>query len=329
MVLAVAMAANPAFGQQAEGQSSPPGTFGVQIENDIFSGTDNHYTHGTRISYVTPEGEVPDWVAEASAYLPGLPEGGKRRVGFVLGQNMYTPNDLRVEALQPDDRPYAGWLYGGVALLIDNGTELDAWQLEGGVVGPWSLAAPTQRIVHEVIQSQQPMGWSHQLRNEPGFILSYEKKWRNIPPQADGLTFDITPHVGGSIGNIMSYGAAGAAIRFGDGVPYDYGPPRIRPSLPGSAFFQTSAPEGTTPFGWYVFAGIEGRYMLNNIFLDGNTFQDSHSVDKIPLVADLQAGLAIILDRWRVTYTHVLRTREFHQQDRPDRFGAVSISVNF
>lgn len=41
---------------------------------------------------------------------------------------------------------------------------------------------------------------------------------------------------------------------------------------------------GPPPPEWeaYVFAGAEGRGVASNIFLDGNTFEDSHTVDREP-----------------------------------------------
>lgn len=65
-------------------------------------------------------------------------------------------------------------------------------------------------------------------------------------------------------------------LRLGQRLPLDYGPPRIQPSLPGSGFFVPPQDR----FGWYLFAGVEGRAVARNIFLDGNTFRDSRSVDK-------------------------------------------------
>src|SRR3546814_17784538 len=103
----------------------------------------------------------------------------------------------------------------------------------------------------------------------------------------NNLGVDVTPHLGAALGNVYTYGAGGLTLRFGEDLPDDYGPPRIRPALPGSDYFRP-----TDDFGWYFFAGAEGRIVARNIFLDGNTFKDSHSVDKRPLVADLQAGLA-------------------------------------
>ncbi len=134
------------------------------------------------------------------------------------------------------------------------------------------------------------------------------------------------PHFGLSLGNVFTYGAAGLTLRFGEDFKGDFaGPPRIRPSMPGASHFQ--APEGY--FGWYVFAGIEGRAVARNIFLDGNTFADSHSVDKKTLVGDVQIGFALIFKRFRLTYTQVISSNEFDGQDQPHNFGALSLTANF
>ncbi|MEP7313292.1 MAG: lipid A-modifier LpxR family protein, partial [Pseudomonadota bacterium] len=82
-------------------------------------------------------------------------------------------------------------------------------------------------------------------------------------------------------------------------------------------------------FGWYLFAGVDGRAIAQNIFLDGNTGRDSLSVDKAVFVADLQAGAAVSVGRVRIAYTYVFRTREYRGQPAPDRFGSVGISALF
>lgn len=78
-----------------------------------------------------------------------------------------------------------------------------------------------------------------------------------------------------------------------------------------------------------MFAGLEGRAVLYNIFLDGNAFTDSHSVDKEPFVGDLQAGLVVQWNRFRITYTQIFRTKEFEGQDSGDIFGSLSFSYHF
>ena len=196
-----------------------------------------------------------------------------------------------------------------------------------GIVGRHSFAEDVQKTWHRWFDFQRPNGWDNQLKDEPGIMLSFERKWRRWWPfQALNLDGDVTPHVGANLGNVLTQGAVGLTVRVGSELSrqFDYGPPRIRPSLPGSDYFVTDG-----VFAWYIFFGVEGRGVLHNIFLDGNTFRDSHSVDKKPLVGDVQGGIAFILGNVRLAYTHVFRTKEFDSQDDTDQFGAFSISVIF
>jgi len=52
-------------------------------------------------------------------------------------------------------------------------------------------------------------------------------------------------------------------------------------------------------------------------------------VEKEPFVGDLQAGLVVQWDRFRITYTQIFRTKEFEGQDDGDIFGSLSLSYQF
>ncbi|MDX1711800.1 MAG: lipid A deacylase LpxR family protein [Rhodovibrionaceae bacterium] len=328
LLAALGVAAAPSWAQaqatDAEKEARKKWTYGVVWENDRFANTDRHYTNGAQIRAVSPRDDtlgLGDWLWDDLLLDPQ----GHRRVGFALGQSMFTPDDLTKDDLIVDDRPYAGWLYGTVAVISEGKKELRQLSLDVGVVGPWALGEEVQTVVHEAINVTTPQGWDNQLENEPGVVLSYQHRWRNVlADPGTGLGIDLTPHLSASAGNVFTHAAAGLSFRFGQDLPADYGPPRINPSLAGSTVFQ---PE--EDFGWYLFLGGEGRAVARNIFLDGNTFEDSHSVDKKTFVGDVQAGLAITFERVRLTYTYVFRTKEFEEQEEADQFGALSLSVRF
>lgn len=312
------------FPALASGQTGA-GTLSLVLENDLFYNTDGNYTNGVRAAWLSAPDQAPEWALRAARRFPFFPENGTVRTSYALGQNMYTPADIEIPNPPLDDRPYAGWLFGSIGLIAETGQRLDQLELTLGIVGPASLAEQTQKFVHEITDSTKPRGWDTQLKNEPGVILTYQRSWRRfIEETALGNTFDMTPHAGGAIGNVLTYANAGLTLRLGRRLPHDYGPPRIQPSLLGSGFF---VPQNG--FGWYLFAGVEGRAVGRNIFLDGNTFRDSRSVDKEPLVGDLQFGFALTWSDVRLGYTHVLRTREFKTQGKTSEFGAVSLSIQF
>jgi len=307
-------------------QEDPGAFLGFSFENDVFANTDRGYTNGVRLAYTTSETGTPDWVADAARAFPLFPGRAPIRSTFALGQSLYTPKDIKLRDPDPRDRPYAGWLYGSAAVLADSGDRLDKLELQLGVVGPYALGEEVQNTVHGIIGSQKARGWSHQLHNEPGIILSYEHTWRGAYAATPfGMGFDLSPYVGASLGNVLTQASVGATARLGYDLPADYGPPRIRPSIQGSDFFIP-----TSGFSWYLFASIEGRVVARNIFLDGNTFEDSPHVTKNPLVGDLQVGLAIQINDVRIAYTHVYRTQEFEEQhNRFSQYGAFTLSWRF
>ncbi|WP_339630852.1 lipid A deacylase LpxR family protein [uncultured Sneathiella sp.] len=309
-----------------ETEEAEEGTFTFVLENDLFFGLDQDYTNGVQLAWMSEPDYAPVWALKAARLLPFFPEDGLVRSSYAIGQNMYTPNDISDPDPPLDERPYAGWLYGAVGIVVETGEkQLDQLQLQFGIVGPSSLAEQSQEFIHKVVGSPKPQGWDTQLKDEPGLVLTYQRSWRALVSQEiAGISVDVTPHVGGALGNIYTYANAGATLRFGWNLPNDYGPPRIQPGLPGSGFF-----EQTDDVGLYFFAGLDARAVAHNIFLDGNTFRDSRSVDKEPFVGDAQVGVAVTLRSARLAFTHVFRSREYKGQSNPDEFGAISLSVPF
>jgi lipid A 3-O-deacylase len=303
--------------------------FTAQVENDLVENTDRHYTHGTRFTCTEPEGRVPEWLGRGTTDLRLFPEGGRQRLAFSLGQNIYTPNDLKSFDPPTTDRPYAGWLYAGVGMTSDTGTYFDALELDVGIVGPQSYAEETQRFFHGMswihARTEHPNGWGFQLKNEPGIVATYDHIWRAVSePVPLGLTAEILPQTGAALGNIFTYAEGGAMVRLGQNIaPDDYGPPLIRPSPPGSV------PSRAKGFGWYVFAAAQERAVGRNIFLDGNTFAHSRSVDKNTWVGDFEWGVVFTWDWARIALVNVARSREFEGQEHPDSYGALTLGIRF
>ena len=315
-------------------QGAEAGTWTLNVENDRIANTDRHYTNGVRLGWVSEneDGSDLELVRGTLQMLYPLADVRHGRLGLELGHNIYTPADTEARTLIPTDRPYAGWLYTSASLYAETGERkgdrygdtLDKMALEIGIVGPAALGKPVQNEYHKLIGVATSKGWDNQLKNEPGINLIGERKWRGKPARLYGLEVDAVPHIGASLGNVYTHVNGGATIRIGQKLNIDYGPPLIRPSLSGFG-----AIEPVDGLAWYAFAGVDGRWVARNIFLDGNTFSDSHSIDKKPLTGDFVTGIAITYENVRLAFTHVMRSREFDGQSEPDRFGALSLSVRF
>jgi len=185
------------------------------------------------------------------------------------------------------------------------------------------LGEEAQSGIHQILGAPEPLGWDSQLHDEVAFAVSFDRRWRAARLFGDflgGIEADLTPSAGVTLGTLRTEARVGAIARVGQRIDNDYGPPRVRPSLAGVEHFTGG------PLSWSLFAGVQGRAVARNLFLDGNTFEDSASVERTPYVADYQAGFSISAGDWRLAYTYVWRTQEFETQDARQDFGALALS---
>lgn len=320
---------------QAKERPEKVGTFTFQFENDLFYGADRNYTNGLRLSWISPNKDNGDPVPLARGLLQkiSLNNNPKSRLSLAIAQEMYTPTDRRRADLILDDRPYAGWLYlaAGLHTKNDSGFKpfdkmLDSVEFDIGIIGPHAYAKEAQDWIHDIRVIDRFDGWSNQLQDELGVLLMYERKWRatNKTVVYEDLEFDFIPHAGASIGNVLTHVNLGGELRFGFNIPDDFGRPSL---IKGLGHMDINRDKGSWRI--YAYAGAEGRYVAHSIFLDGNTLLRSHSVDRKPWVGELSFGLAFEIAQFRVSYSSILRTREFEGQADNSRFGSIAVSWQF
>lgn len=304
----------------------PPGSeIQLFVENDMLANTDRYYTNGIKLGVGLPFDllQMP-----AAQVLRGFdPDNGDDvQVGLFLGQNIYTPRDITIAAPQPNDRPWAAWLYlGGVAQRARN-NRLDTVEFDLGVVGPAALGEEVQKTWHRLIDTKEPRGWDNQSKTEPAFMISYLQKRRFGNEHAD-----LILHGGGSLGTVMTHIRAGALVRLGWRLT-GYGPDTIEP---GGAMLHGTRAQGAKDYAgtsWSVFAGVDHRLVAYNIFLDGPVFRDGPSVDSRRHVRDLTVGFGVRVDRLRFSWTRVARSEEFRTAaggGGAQRFDSLNLGFEF
>ncbi len=314
-------------------------TFTLYWENDLFADTDRDYTNGFKFTWSTPyltnleESRLPGWSYPILNRLPFVNDPtSSRAISISLGQNIFTPENTDTKELIVDQRPYAGYLYLAFGFHSQKGKRKDTWEIALGVVGSNSLAEKTQNIVHDATGSDRAEGWDNQLENEPTIEIICETKWRLLHSELGrGFRYDFIPHLGGGMGNVAIYANTGAELRFGWNLPENFGSCPIRPGCETRAAY--GIPEDSnlrrSQIGAHLFTAVNGMAVLHNIFLDGNTFRDSHSVDTKNFVVDLMAGFVISYERYKFSYSYVYRTKEFKSQGDPQIFGSVQFSFSF
>lgn len=304
------------------------------IENDVF-GRDRNYTAGLRFQRTWPahHDEEPaddSWLHGATAAVANaidvtdlhVPDDWTRlhTHAAVLGHSIFTPTDLEQEDVIEDDRPYAGWLYVGairydVALDPDDAERRDvllATELDLGVVGPASRAEQLQKSWHHLVNDEPPEGWDNQIHDEPAVLLKAVRQGRAAywgSPEQGALSADAISHLGGALGNVLTGLECGGTLRAGVNLPRTF-------TLGAGERTSAQGTNSLSPHPWalYLFTGIDGRLVLYDIFLDGNTYRDSHDVDRRPLVGEGRYGLVVHVHEWIFGYTYVQRSREFEEQ---------------
>lgn len=331
---------------ESENISGP--TVHIYFENDLFYNEDRDYTNAVQLRVISPDlrslaenGFLPECIGDAlgSVPFPGYRGATMFNISAGFGQHIYTPKDTGSRELQDDDRPYAGYAYGLLALHAKRYNRLDTIELAAGIIGPSSLAEQTQNEVHRIRDIDTAKGWKHQLRDEPAAMLTWSRVWRlNAETEPGGWGWDVLPQINVSAGTPYTRAGLGSELRFGWNLPPDYGTSTIRPGSGISRPMEEGVPGADSHYhsdnfldhcSIYAFVGADGYAVAWNSFLDGNIWKDSHSVDKLPLTGELSGGLAVLIDNFQITYTHVYRAKEYHGQRKGHNFGSITVGYSF
>lgn len=297
----------------------------LRWENDTFGGSDRFYTDGVSLA-VSHTG--PSWLDSLANCLPW--GAGRRTVGYDIAQGMFTPSDSDINPPDPKDRPYAGILAFGLTLHVEKENAYHGLKFVTGVVGPWSLAEETQNWVHGLIGNDKAQGWDHQLDNEPIFNIAYEYRRKfHLAGDRQGWSAQAFPIAGGWLGNMLIQGQAGALLQFGYNVPDDFGPTLVRGM--GHMPPPRRAVHGSAKSDWgvAVYGGSVANLVLHDITLDGNTFEDSPSVDRKLFVPAAGVGMTVGNRRFQASFAYVFWGKEFEGQKEYSKFGSLTFSYMF
>jgi hypothetical protein len=310
------------------------GALTLTIENDTLTGTDNNYTNGVGLGWSTDEvgtyGEesfIRRWT-DFWSFLPFvLDQGYLTYASWTLGQEMHTPDDISDPDPPETDQPYAGVLYLDSVLAARARHWEHRWSLRLGVVGPASQAENTQEWFHEVIGSDEPMGWDHQLPNEPllnvGYDAAYLLMERDLAASAE---FRLVPVGGAALGNYFTGASLGLYSEVGWNLVDAFGISALRGG------FDSATTIGVGPieeWSFSFFASVGGFGVAHYLPLDGTVFEDSRSVDSEPFIGSTSVGLTLRHGSFVFGLAQTYTTDAFETQIEDAEFGTVSLSWFF
>lgn len=315
------------------GAGESGGTLYLTFDNDFIAGSDDGYTNGFQLGYVSParasfaDGPVPTGFGR---WLDGLPPFNdperQRFIAYSLAQRMFTPQDIRRKDLVEDDLPYTGVLVVSGTAAAQSREHLDACTIILGVAGEASLAEPTQRFIHHTLGNNEPQGWDNQIDNEPLLNLQYEHRWRAWDYRSGPTNGDVILSGSVAAGNLMTMATSGIGLRWGHNVPDDFfvPPPFFGEETVGALPYD---PQRSGTVALYLAASVDATVFANLIYLDGNTFGDSHEVDHDYWYARAHLGLHLHAGRMAIALSVVRATLPWERPDGAnwETYGRISV----
>ncbi|HEY8521605.1 MAG TPA: lipid A deacylase LpxR family protein [Gammaproteobacteria bacterium] len=339
LTLALVAAAFPAAAAGAGRDHERDVGWTLHVDNDLFAFTDDDRDYTAGVAF-TLGGDAArenvlakglDWL-DSRTPLGRFFEDRDAEHSVELGLVLFTPNDLSASEPLADDRPYASLTYAASTRLAVDGPVAHQSSLTIGFLG-LPFAEQLHRGVHEVVGSQEPMGYHHQISDggEPTFRYAMSRYRLLDRGSWKGKPYSVRLDTTASVGYLTEAGAE-LSVRWGSfDAPWwsslpsasDYaGHPPIRAPRPGA---QPAKPRVQ------LSAGVSVRARLYNAFLQGQ-FRSSdvtHSFSDLDhLLFEAWVGVTTVLKNdLSLSYTVRHQTEEIRAGRGARGFTWASIGV--
>ncbi len=287
--------------------------------------TDRFYTNGVGIEISM----TPSFSDELASRLapPDQWTAPRFGLGLAVKQLIFTSSDITDPNPPMDDHPYSGYLYFAFSFQRADAEKRDHFELDLGVVGERSQAEMIQKFIHNAFPNQDdPQGWATQTANELAINFTYERTWKTRRAQASGVEFEMLPALGFDLGNISTRAKGRITLRLGHNLPDDFGPA----SLLGIKDHTVIANDwGEGDFSFYIYTTLGMDVVARDLFLDGNTFATSRTVDSEPFVAQASVG---IITRYKSLYfgwSQTYQTENFESQPSGQAWGSIVLGCSY
>lgn len=324
------------------------GNLTFYLDNDLFAGSDDGYTNGARVSWISGNRPVEelrgvhrylrymvgdDQSLTPFQWLSGFEDASRisHNYGFSLTQQMYTPDDPLPYAPVAGERPYAGVLLLGFSLHAMDENVLNSVAISTGVVGPHAYAEETQDFIHSVLGERKFNGWDNQVPDEFLLNIHLEQKRRLafLAYERGSFGMDGFTETAIDLGNYLTAASAGAVVRVGCNLPIEFSDPRLSPDAYSHKLFRSDRVV-SSPWSLYAMFGASGSAIAHDVTLDGPWFRSySSGVDREPFVGEVFAGFGVRYESWEFSYVHTFRSKAYESQDETTSFGSLAIRKSF
>lgn len=300
----------------------------ILTENDAyfepFIKSDEYYTAGHYISYLSPEFE-DSWINKVAAFSHFYDKHFSRFF-IALKQELYTPDSkYNYDFSAPkDDILFGAALYANFAIVSRTRDFMEQISFDIGLVGPYAFGKEVQNGVHRITNNREALGWDYGLKSEILLNLHYGLIWRWVFIED---FFDVLPNFQISLGNALTAINAGAKFRIGYGLKNDFGLQKLQ-----SKFAQNIAGDGLKI---YAIFGINGSVVGRDMFIEGNTafltgnkgVQSGVRINR--LIYEIEAGFMIGYKYFSLGYIWSNQSKRFKEQKHYHKYGSIRVEIAF
>jgi lipid A 3-O-deacylase len=289
--------------------------FGFKSDNDayLFYGQDRYYTNGLFLYFrhATDQQKIGEKLEKITYEI-------------TAGQKMYNP----ISGYRPDpatqDRPFAGYLYGGgnVNLFYKNERVLKAG-LELGTVGPDALGEDAQKLLHDIVGFYTIDGWLYQIKNELALNLSaqYTQLLHRSAKKDVDFSFEGYANVGTTISG------AGAGILFRAGSINQL----FNSAATNSVISNNSKTAKLVKNEIFFYAKPQLNFIAYDATIEGSMFNNDSPVTfgAKKLVFAQQIGFNYSTPRFTFDYSLIFKSKEVKSLAKAHQYGAISAFYRF
>lgn len=289
--------------------------FGFQSDNDayLFYGEDQYYTNGLMIYYrrATNQRRL-----------------GKRLEKFIYelsaGQKMFNPSSGSVPNKSRQDRPFAGYLYGGIrSSFFYKKENILSIALETGTVGSNSLAEAAQKFLHKTVGFYEIAGWEYQIQNgfSANLSLDYTKLLSRARNQRSDFALESYLHAG------TTFSGAGLGILFRAGNINQL----FQTAYTHSLVKNQSASDRLVKNESFIYLKPQLNYVAYDATIQGGMFSNNSPLTfgVKPWVFAQQIGYNYSSERFTIDFGMLFKTKEVKSRARAHQYGSISLYYRF
>ncbi|MGF1723676.1 lipid A deacylase LpxR family protein [Photobacterium nomapromontoriensis] len=307
-------------------QAYNAGSISFSTDNDGIVGTDKNYTNGVFLEYNSAaitqfDTQAPMPLNHIASLLP-FRNNTQKGWSFRIGQQMWTPEDIEATTPVTNERPYAGLLFLETSLYQYSATAVDKYSAMLGITGPNALTEESQKLIHDIIGSEDPMGWDYQIESQAVFNLGYQGD-RLITRQRTSFIndYDISGVGRINVGNYQSEVAVGGVARWGSNLADNFGSIGFSPNK-----FVDVSVLSSSKAGYFLFTGIESRYRFNDITIDGDRPDIVPDTHVKHLQATAVLGAVYYQPKWGASLSFAITTPEYEEdKHRSNSVGSLEL----